>query len=335
MRSFAILGCGHAGARHAEILSQYGRLVACVDPNPEAANRIGSIYKAQAFVDLKTALSAHPDLFLLSICSPNGLHAAQTCEALEAGIRVVCEKPMALRYMDAQRMIDTAERTGKDLFIVKQHRFNPALQLVKSLLDNHLLGRIYSVQVNAFWERGAGYFKNSWHEDPDMDGGVLFTQFSHFIDMLFWLFDSVELMHAHRAQPASSKKPALESQGLLHCKLGEFGAMASMHYSVNAFNHNREGSLTVLAENGYCRIGGNFLELLETVDIVDQEGQELDALKNRYALQIQENLSLHQRWYAELFEQLDHGGHAPEVLRQSAATVRLIEQAYQIGTVHR
>ena len=71
--------------------------------------------------------------------------------------------------------------------VVKQNRFNPPVVGVKKLIDENKLGRIFSIQVNCFWNRNAEYYNSTWRGTKELDGGTLFTQFSHFIDIIFWL----------------------------------------------------------------------------------------------------------------------------------------------------
>src|SRR5262249_24377965 len=129
---------------------------------------------------------------VVAVCTPNGLHAEHAVRALNEGFHVSCEKPMALKVEDCRTMIDAAEKAGKRLFVVKQNRFNPPVAAVKRLIDEARLGKIYSLELSCFWHRDAAYYENSWRGTRDLDGGTLFTQFSHFIDLLYWLVGDIE-----------------------------------------------------------------------------------------------------------------------------------------------
>ena len=87
-------------------------------------------------------LKAEKDIDVASICTPNGLHAEHTIKSLQAGLNVLCEKPMALDVNDCGRMIQEAEKANKSLFIVKQNRFNPPVEEVKEALDEGRLGKL-------------------------------------------------------------------------------------------------------------------------------------------------------------------------------------------------
>jgi predicted dehydrogenase len=141
-------------------------------------------------------LAACPEVDVVSVCTPNGLHAEHSISILKAGHHVLCEKPMALFVNDCSSMITAAERANRRLFIVKQNRFNPPVEAVKALIDQGKLGKLYSVQLNCFWNRNNEYYQNSWKGTRDLDGGTLYTQFSHFIDLLYWFIGDVETVSA-------------------------------------------------------------------------------------------------------------------------------------------
>ena len=130
------------------------------------------------------------------MCIPNGLHAAHTIQSLRAGFNVLCEKPMAINVHDCKEMIKEANKAGKQLFIVKQNRFNPPVVAVKKAIDKGILGKIYIIQLSCFWNRNESYYKNSWKGTQHLDGGTLFTQFSHFIDLLYWMIGDIKKVFA-------------------------------------------------------------------------------------------------------------------------------------------
>src|SRR5450755_4281407 len=181
MIKFAIAGCGRIAGKHAVLCNQYGKLIAVCDIIPERAQQLGAEFGANIYFSLDELLEKEKDLSLLVICTPNGLHPEHTLAGLNHGLHVVCEKPMAILVSDAMKMIRVAEKAERELFIIKQNRYNQAVVETKRLVENNLLGKIFSIHVNAFWNRGPDYYLNSWHGDRQMDGGILFTQFSHFI----------------------------------------------------------------------------------------------------------------------------------------------------------
>ena len=194
--SFAVIGCGKIGARHAEHIYRMANLASVCDTDEQKAKQVADQYSVPTFLSIEDLLQQHlPDV--VAVCTPNGLHAKHTIQALKAGCHVVCEKPMAIKAEDCLQMMEAAGAAKKQLFIVKQNRFNEAVVAVKELLDKNKLGKIYSFQINGFWNRGDDYYRNSWHGTKDMDGGTLFTQFSHFIDILYWLLGNVASVQSY------------------------------------------------------------------------------------------------------------------------------------------
>ena len=191
--SFAIIGCGRIAQRHAEHISKRGTLVAVCDTVAEKADEMAAKYNAKAYYSIERLLADAPTVDVAAICSPNGLHAAHSIACLNSGYNVLCEKPMALSASDCGEMIKAAERNNKRLFSIKQNRFNPPVAAVKKIIDEGKLGKIYSVQLSCFWNRNEDYYHNSWKGTKMLDGGTLFTQFSHFIDLLYWMMQTASL----------------------------------------------------------------------------------------------------------------------------------------------
>ena len=150
--------------------------------------------------DSLSALLAGSDADAVVLCTPSGLHAEETVQAAAAGRHVITEKPMATRWEDGRRMVQACDRAGVRLFVVKQNRRNPTLQLLKRAVDGGRFGRIHAVQVNVFWNRPQSYYDSAaWRGTWEFDGGALMNQASHYIDLLEWLIGPVESVHAFTA----------------------------------------------------------------------------------------------------------------------------------------
>ena len=226
---FAIIGCGRIAARHAAVLSAYGRLVAVCDVDASRASGLGGHYGAATYDSVEAMLREQAgQLDVVVVCSPNGLHAVHSMAAMCQGAHVLCEKPMAISSADAQAMVAVARETGRHLWVVKQNRFNPPVAAVKELLDSQQLGRILSVQCNAYWNRPPAYYAGSWRGTLALDGGTLYTQFSHFIDLLIWFFGPFEPLCVTMENQMHQGVIEFEDVGMV---LGRFdsGALLSIH----------------------------------------------------------------------------------------------------------
>ena len=195
---FAIIGCGKIAPRHAIEILKHGELVAVCDIAKDKADAFAQQFAAKSYYSIETLLQNEKELDVVVVCTPNGLHAEHSIQSLQAGQHVLCEKPMAISTLDAQRMIDIAEAAGKKLYVVKQNRYNPPVVFVKKLLEQNKLGNILSFQLNCFWNRPAAYYENSWKGTLRMDGGILYTQFSHFIDLLYWFLGNAMIVKGIR-----------------------------------------------------------------------------------------------------------------------------------------
>ena len=183
---FAVVGCGHIGKRHAEMITRDAgaELVALCDIRPQEELGIEA-YPVTFFSSINDLLASDFEIDVINICTPNGLHASMAIQALEAGHHVVIEKPMALSLADAEKVIYTSLRYSKQVFCVMQNRYSPPSVWMKEMVESGRLGKIYMVQLNCYWNRDDRYYKaGGWHGDATLDGGTLFTQFSHFIDIM-------------------------------------------------------------------------------------------------------------------------------------------------------
>lgn len=259
---FAIIGCGRIAQRHASLITKLGKLVAVCDTDQQKVNAFADQYKALAFSSFDSFIDAKLVVDIVVICTPNGLHASQSITAMLAGYHVLVEKPVALLVSDVNAMMEIATSSQKHLFTVMQNRFNQPVMAVKKAIDNNQFGKIYSLQLSCFWNRPSAYYKDNWHGTKKLDGGTLFTQFSHFIDILIWLFGPVINTKSILQNAAHAKSIEFEDQGVVLFEF-ENGIIGTMNYSVNAFEKNREGSLTILGENGIVKIGGEYLNTID------------------------------------------------------------------------
>ena len=326
--SFAIIGCGNIGKRHAEQINAVGKLVAICDIVASKAEELGQRFSAETFSAIEDLFAKKKNIDVAVICTPNGLLADHSVIALRAGCHVLCEKPMAIRSSDCKSMIAEAEKAGRHLFVVKQNRFNPPVAAVKKLLDEKKLGNIYSIQLNCFWNRDNRYYENSWKGTMDLDGGTLFTQFSHFIDLLYWMFGDVRNVKAFKKNFAHKGIIEFEDTGvaILEFKNGMIG---SVNYTVNSFQKNMEGSLTIFGEKGTVKIGGQYLNELEYQQIQDLVITDLPAgnKANEYGF-YQGSMSNHDLVYKNLADVINNNATVAASSHDGLKTVEIIEKIY-------
>ncbi len=328
MLNFAIIGCGKIAQRHAEHIFKRGKLIAVCDTVMEKADAMAAKYDSKAYYSLESMLLDALQTDLIAICSPNGLHAAHSIACLNAGYNVLCEKPMALSASDCGEMIKAAERNNKRLFSIKQNRFNPPVAAVKKMIDEGRLGKIYSVQLSCFWNRNEDYYLNSWKGTKELDGGTLYTQFSHFIDLLYWMIGDVKTAKAIVGNFAHKDIIEFEDTGVVILEFSN-GAIGTVNYTVNSYGKNMEGSLTIFGEKGTVKIGGQYLNELEYQNI---EGYKIENLPegntaNNYG-NYQGSMSNHDKIYDNVIDVLQNNASISTSSFEGLKTVEIIEKIY-------
>ena len=326
---FAIVGCGRIAQRHAEHISKRGQLIAVCDIIQENADQLAATYGARAYTNYADMLSNERGIDVLAVCSPNGLHAQHAIEALKAGYHVLCEKPMGLTVKECGEMIQTAERSNKRLFAIKQNRYNPPVAAVKELIDAGKLGKVLSLQLSCFWNRKTDYYANSWKGTKDLDGGTLFTQFSHFIDLLYWLIGDVDEVAAYMGNFAHDGIIEFEDTGVVILKFTS-GTIGTVNYTVNSFARNMEGSLTIFGDKGTVKIGGQYLNELEYQQIQDYRIENLPEgnKANNYG-NYTGSMSNHDKVYDNLIEVLTHNAPITASSYEGMKTVEIIQKIYR------
>ncbi len=273
---FAVVGCGHIGKRHAEMVKRNpeSELVALIDVKDKSQLGIES-YEVPFFNSLEDFLASGIDVDVINIASPNGFHAEQALQALEARKHIVIEKPMALNKQDAEKVIFKALHVHKQVFAVMQNRYSPPSVWIKELIESGKLGQIYMVQLNCYWNRDNRYYKpDSWHGKKDLDGGTLFTQFSHFIDIMYWLFGDIQNIQGKFNDFNHKELTDFEDSGFVSFDFVN-GGMGSINYSTSVWNQNLESSMTIIAEHGSIKIGGQYMDKVEYCHVKDYEMPEL------------------------------------------------------------
>ncbi len=270
---FAIIGCGHIGKRHGEMIRRNpeGELVALCDMAPEATLGLEAFGNVPFYNSPAAMLAAHPEAEVVSVCSPNGLHATHTMAALETGKHVVCEKPMALKKSDCEALISKALQVNKNIFCVMQNRYSPPSLWIKEVVHKKILGEIFMVELNCYWNRDDRYYKKGgWKGSSELDGGTLFTQFSHFIDIMFWLFGDIKDIQAKFNNFTHKQTIQFEDSGIVSFNFLN-GGMGSINYSTSVWDKNLESSIAVIGSKGSVKIGGQYMDKVEYCHIKDYE----------------------------------------------------------------
>lgn len=305
---FAVCGFGHIGRRHATIASGYpgAQVVAIIDPNPALAQHELMPDGARFFTALPEFLASGIEADVITIATPNGFHVPLALQALEAGHHVVIEKPMGLNRLDCEQVLFKALQVNKQVFVVKQNRYSPPSKWLKEVVEQKIIGEVLMVQVNCYWNRDERYYGGSdnqvnihaaasgyneqqlfelmeqrknaglhaWKGANPLDGGVLYTQFSHFIDIMFWVFGDIKNIQTQVKNFNHQHNTDFEDSGN---SIFEFvnGGLGVINFSTSVWDTNMESSITVVGTQGSLKVGGQYMNEIEYCHIKDYNMPEL------------------------------------------------------------
>ena len=190
-----LVGCGKVGTLHATALRACAEteLVACCDAVGERAGAFAGRYGVRAFGDVAAMLRGG-GVEAVIIGTPHPLHAEPAVRALEAGVHVLVEKPMAASLADCDAMLDAARKSGVTLGVISQRRFFEPVVRMRQAIDAGKLGRpALGVFIQYSWREEAYYRSDPWRGRWDTEGGgVLVNQSPHQLDILLWLMGCAE-----------------------------------------------------------------------------------------------------------------------------------------------
>lgn len=267
---FAVIGLGHIGKRHADIIlnNKDAQLIAIIEPYLKIDL---SKYQVPVFRSLTDFFDSNIETDIICIATPNYLHCQQAIQCMQNGIDVIIEKPMGLTVNECNLVDETAKNLNRNVFCVMQNRYSPPSIWLKEIVSANILGKIFYVQINCFWNRGEKYYQpDGWKGKIAKDGGTLFTQFSHFVDTLYWIFGDITNINARFNNYNHQQTIEFEDAGFVSFDLIN-GGNGSLNYSTSAYHKNIESSITILAENGSIKIGGQYMEKVLHCEIKDYE----------------------------------------------------------------
>jgi len=325
---FALVGCGAIVKKHIEAirLNPDAELAACCDIVYDKAIELAAKNSCKA-CDFD-ALLKDENIDVISIITPNGTHAELAIKAMKSGKHVLCEKPMALSVVEAERMVDANLRTGKSLFLVKQNRYNPPVIALKDAFNKKKLGDVFLINATVYWNRNKEYFdQTDWRGTKSLDGGALFTQASHFLDLMLYLGGRVKSVYAVM-QNVSHPYIETEDLGVLIIRF-ESGCIGTLQYTISVFEKNFEGTIGVLGTKGTVKIGGKYLNELEFWNVSGMPKPELEAgaPANDYGT-FQGSMSNHDKVYKNVTDVLLHNGRISTTSLEGKESVEVMQAAY-------
>lgn len=321
---FAVLGYGHIGKRHAELIQQH--------PEAELAAIIDVVYPLSMqnvpyYEDLSTFLAEDKEVQVINICTPNGLHAVQAVECLHQHRNVVIEKPVALCNIDAHRILNASKQSDKHVFPVVQNRYSPTIKWLKELIDGNKLGQVFMVQLNCFWNRDERYYTGGWHGTLKLDGGPLYTQFSHFIDVLLWIFGDITNIQSKFSNYNHQNTTEFEDSGIVLFDLSK-GASGLINYSTSVYQNNMESSIIVIGEKGTIKIGGQYMNKITYCNVEGLQQPDLETPQDNNYGPYTGSASNHHFVIANVIRVLNNQDKPDVTLQDGLKVVDTIERIY-------
>ena len=260
--NIALVGCGRISKNHFEAIGKVDglKLVAVCDAIESRARAVSEELEVPWFASYPEML-ATVDAQIVTICTPSGLHSQQGIAAARAGKHVVTEKPMAITLEQADALVQACDGAGVHLFVVKQNRLNPSVQLLKRAVDKGRFGRIYLANTTVRWNRPQEYYDAAgWRGTWEFDGGAFMNQASHYVDLIQWLIGPVESVIAKTATQA--RRIEAEDSGVAVLRFRS-GAIGVIEVNVLTYPKNWEGSISIIGERGTAKIGGTSVNKVE------------------------------------------------------------------------
>nr|VFJ56618.1 MAG: UDP-N-acetyl-2-amino-2-deoxyglucuronate dehydrogenase [Candidatus Kentron sp. FM]VFJ56631.1 MAG: UDP-N-acetyl-2-amino-2-deoxyglucuronate dehydrogenase [Candidatus Kentron sp. FM]VFK11187.1 MAG: UDP-N-acetyl-2-amino-2-deoxyglucuronate dehydrogenase [Candidatus Kentron sp. FM] len=322
----AVVGCGHISRNHFASIDAHPdhlELAAVCDADARILEEISQKYRVPGYQTMEEMLKAE-SVDVAALCTPSGLHPEQAALAAEFGVDVVTEKPMATRWEDGLRMVETCEQAGVQLFVVKQLRYKHTLGLLRRALSEKRFGRLHLVHLNVFWTRPQAYYDQAkWRGTRELDGGAFLNQASHHVDLLNWLIGPI---HSVQAMMSTYRQIETEDTGVLNIRWRD-GTLGALSMTMCTYPKNLETSITILGETGTVRIGGAAMDDIQAWAFSKPADYDRDVGKAADQAVLARE-SGHTRYYRNVIDVL-RGNGKPEVDgRAGLESLELLAAAY-------
>jgi len=268
-----LVGCGRISRNHSEAIARIDglELVGVCDVIADRARAAGEAANVPWFTSVEELLEQMPSDAVV-IATPSGLHPQHGILAARAGRHVITEKPMAISLHAADALVQACDEAGVRLFVVKQNRLNPPIQLLKRAIDKGRFGRLYMANCTVRWTRPQEYYDQApWRGTWEFDGGAFMNQASHYVDLIQWLVGPVESVMAKTATLARNIEAEDTGAAILRFRSGALGVL---EVTMLTYPRNLEGSITLLGEKGSVRIGGTAVNRVEHWEFADYDDDD-------------------------------------------------------------
>lgn len=278
---YALIGCGRIATNHVKaVLNNDLEFTAACDLLPDAIEKLLEKHDLEnddsisRYTDYKQMLAEHPDIDIVAVATDSGVHAEITLYCIDHGFNVIVEKPMTMSMDEAEKIIKRSEEKGVKVSVCHQNRFNVAIQEMRRALERGRFGRLSHGSINVRWNRGKQYYDQaSWRGKWASDGGCLFNQCIHGIDLLRWMMgDEVDEVYGVTKQQFHDYLEC-EDIGMAVVKFKN-GAVGTIEGTVNVYPKNLEETLYLFGETGTVKIGGTSTNNIDLWNFADESDED-------------------------------------------------------------
>ncbi len=261
-----IIGCGGIFPRHIEAIESIidFELISVCDIQESLVKSLGMRYNVSFYTDYKDMIQ-NEDINFVVIATPNSLHLEQAVYALKNHCDVLIEKPVTFNVEELNIILNVSRKEKQKAYCVLQVRLNPTVELTKEILKRNLLGNIRGVSFTQRWQRPLEYF-SGWRGQPDVGGGILYETGIHYLDILQLLIGNPKEVLSTKTYTTKHKNGVIEDTVYSLVDYGEFGG--TIESTIASEPHNIEASITLMGANGYVKIGGKALNVIESANFL-------------------------------------------------------------------
>jgi len=272
MYKVGIVGTGAIFPRHIEAIKSNGdfELKAICDIQPTIVKNLSKQYSVSGYVDYQKMIKDE-DLNFIVILTPNALHKEQAIYSLKNGCDVLIEKPVAFKLKDIQEIKKTAKKNSRKAYSVLQVRLNPTVKIVNEVLNKNLLGKIRGFSFIQRWQRPLEYF-SGWRGIPSIGGGILYETGIHYLDILQYLLGKPKDILHSKVYTTKHRDSLIEDTVYSLVDYGDFGG--TIESTIAAEPKNLESSISIIGSNGYIKIGGKALNVIESANFLSNGAQK-------------------------------------------------------------
>lgn len=337
--NFALIGCGRIAVNHikAVVENKLNMVAACdlqIQNINNLFNKTNFDQEVSKYTNYEQMIEEHPELELISIATDSGSHAEIALYCINKGINVIIEKPMTMSMKDANSIVDLAKEKNVKVSVCHQNRFNLAVQQMRQALESDRFGKLSHGTIHVRWNRGKEYYNQAkWRGKWATDGGCLFNQCIHGIDLLRWMIgNEIDEVYGVTKQQFHDYLEC-EDVGMALVKFKN-GALGTIEGTVNVFPHNLEETLYVFGEKGTAKLGG---KSTNNIDVWEFEDEQIDDKENRALKEKTTNVygNGHTSLYADMMNAIDNDRDPYITATDGKNAVELILAIYQSAAINK